>query len=602
VIASGRLIEASCETSASEPTSTFYRTQIDCRTTIPGTCGMAATNLAPGLWQHSITAVRDAAVGQRQTRRSLLMHARSGEHMESWPLFPNVATVTTLSDRSDCNGCLREALDASAAAVGPMLIQFAPELNGSIVLAERLPDLCADQVTIDARGTNGLPYRITLDANGMRSAALRITGSRNRVIGLRVIDVGGDADIVAVEGAGANGNVLDSLQVIGRAGETCELLGQRGCLVDGVCLAPNEKIPRGDCGDDGIAIRNDAGASEPNLVVDADVSGAFDKGIKVSDGAVAIVERSWVHNNADGGIQTTLGGDLTARENISENNLGTGGASGIAANGPRLDSSEPARLTTRGNIVRSNALRGLSVRSLSIATLRDDYVCGNQGFGLATLAGAGFSPTTSARGLAIVRNVDGGAFLLDQATTDLGRADDLGRNLFAYNGTVPSKTPVNALNLTALAVEAAGNHWEHCGRGLHCNESQVGELDVFSPDAKVTLSPALPAVQRQAPRVVSITPAYAAAGDLVRIYGTGFDAVGGNSRQTSCESIAEQNGCPPRTGNCVFFDGEPAEVIAVTPTMLVVRAPFTCAAPVQVAIRTRWSRGLARATFCVVGE
>ncbi len=84
-----------------------------------------------------------------------------------------------------------------------------------------------------------------------------------------------------------------------------------------------------------------------------------------------------MHANSDGGLQATLGGQLNAIENLVENNAGTNSANGLAANGPDNFSPLAARLDTRGNISRSNSLRGISVRSRSDAALRDDYVCGN---------------------------------------------------------------------------------------------------------------------------------------------------------------------------------------------------------------------------------
>jgi hypothetical protein len=159
---------------------------------------------------------------------------------------------------------------------------------------------------------------------------------------------------------------------------------------------------------------------------------------------------------------------------------------------------------------------------------------------------------------------------------------------------------VNLRNLSTVPVAADGNAWEHCGPGRRCDAAAVLALDVFfaSPQAPVAVAPALPTRRHAAPRISAIAPAYAAAGELVRVYGSGFDAVDGAG--ASCESIAAANTCRPLRGNCVFIDRMPTEVIAVTPTMLVVRAPFTCVEPVPLQVRTRFGRGFGAAEFCVL--
>jgi len=114
--------------------------------------------------------------------------------------------------------------------------------------------------------------------------------------------------------------------------------------------------------------------------------------------------------------------------------------------------------------------------------------------------------------------------------------------------------------------------------------------------AAVGIAPAQPTHRRAAPRIATIEPSFAAGGDLIRIYGEGFDAIDGVG--SSCNTPIEVNTCRPLRGNCVLIDRVPAAVIAVTPTMLVVRAPFTCVAPVRASVRTRWGHGFAHAQFC----
>ena len=546
------------------------------------------------------------AAGQFQGRQQLLLDVSAGESKMEWPLYRSVTTVTSLADDETCTGCLRQAIQLAEAALKPGLIQFAPDLVGTIVLSGALPELNAGDVTIDALDIDGRPHARVIDGNGFNVAALKITGSDNTVLGLDLRNVGGNSDTLLVEGPQAHRNLLDSLRVTGRAIQLCGD-GGVGCVVDGNCLTPTPDRPLGMCGDDGIAIRGDAGTEGENVVRRCEVTGAFDKGIKVSNGAAALVEESHVHGNADGGLQATLSGQLSAIENLVENNAGNS-ANGLAANGPDNFSPLAARLDTRGNISRCNSLRGISVRSRSDATLRDDYVCGNgtpgrgSGFGLGVFDAAGLSAFAEARGLAIVNNLDAGVVIGNLSQADLGRADSPGNNTLAFNGDENPPADTNLRNLSPRPVSAIGDQWEHCGHGWRCDEAAITARDVFVDAAGGDVDSSSPrtARQRQAPRITEVTPSFAVQGDLVRLYGTGFDAIDGNGPGADCDTIATLNTCRPVHGNCVLIDRQPADVVAVTPTMLVVKAPFTCVSPVTLAVKTRTSIGFGRASFCIL--
>lgn len=595
----GTLVAPSCDDDGALPSS--YSETIDCDGSAP--CSIDVEGLAPGVWIHRIFVTSGESLGQLQARRALVLDHSAGVHQVRWPLFRTVATVLDSEDTLECEGCLRQALERSAEADKPMLILFNASVAGTITLVDQLPELSASQVTLDALDYDGLPHRRTIDVNGLSRAGLRITGSDNHVIGLRITNVGGDSDMLLLDGANANRNRIESVQIVGRGLRICERLGEIGCLVDNRCTIPSRLEPRGDCGDDGIAVRDDAGADGANVLIDVDVSGAFDKGIKVSEGGVALIESSWIHENSDGGIQATLGGSLTATENRSEGNRGTLGANGLAANGPRIDMEDPAILNTRGNLLRDNALRGLSVRSLSAASIRDDFVCGNGtlgtdvGFGLAMLDAAGFSAVANVRGTAIVNNLDGGVLTMGTSTADLGTTESPGANAFAFNGTSSNlEGPLQIRNLASLPMTAAGNQWEQCGPTFECSEISVMIGAIFAPEAGVEIVPARSTPQRRAPVIREIRPTYAQAGDLVWIYGENFDAVGAAEQDPECDGAGRP--CRASDPNCVFIGDRTAEIVAATPTLLVIRAPFTCVEPVKLGARTRRSRGFARATFC----
>ena len=602
-VLSGTLLEPSCDDDGAA-LATTYEVALACDAAVPGSCTAPRTGLRPGRWLHRIEIPDGEAAGRQQARRGLLLDASAGAQRVVWPAYRSVFTVRSLADALGCTDCLRAALLDANIAGRPVLVQFVPDVAGAITLAAALPPLSGGKIAIDGFDADGLPYTRTIDAAGLNAAALRITSAGNLVAGLRVANSGGDSDTLLIEGTEANDNLLDTVAVLGRAVQACQVGAAVGCVLDGVCVVPSTGLPRGACGDDGIAVRDYAGAIVPNVVRNADVRGAHDKGIKASDNGVVRVETSLVTGNTDGGIQATLSGQVVAVANEVRTNRGTATASGIAANGARVGSLAAARLDTLGNLSVDNSLRGISVRSLSLATLRDDFACGNgtlgrsDGFGLAVFDAAGRAAAVDVGGLAAVHNVSGGVSVGNTSDGVFGSAETPGHNAFAFNGSGDPLIPVNFRNETSHSLNAIGNQWEHCGDAIPCDVARVRARDVFRATltSTVNVSPALATPDRSAPQITAIDPPFAAAGELVRIYGTGFDAIGGAG--TTCATVEAANTCRPVRGNCVFIDRQPAPVVAVTPTMLVIRAPFTCVSPVQVATRTQRSRGFGRATFC----
>jgi hypothetical protein len=580
-----------------------YDQILTCDPATPESCQVTIDGLQPGGWIQRIQVTDGEALGQQQGRTQLLLDRTAGSQTMTWPLYRSVHTVPSLDDAPNCQGCLRSALAEAETGKKPALVQFAPDVAGTIRLTTAPNPLAAGHVTVDGFDTDGVPLRRTIDGNGLSAAALRIVGGPYQILALRIVNVGGDSDALLVEGPEATGVRLDSVEVIGRAAQVCGTDGT-GCIIDGVCRETSPQAPRGVCGDDGIAVRLLAGVGDPILIRHSSVSGAHDKGIKVSDGAMAVVEDSVVSSNADGGMQATLSGQLTARRNLVLANRGTTTANGLAANGAASASSPAAVLETRGNLSIGNALRGISVRSLSTVTLRDDFVCGNgtaargNGFGLVVSDAAGSSAFADARGLAVVRNHDGGVVVTDNSSLSFGDAGAAGENAVAFNGVDTPSTPMNFRNQTSMPITAVGNLWQHCGTRGTCDNAAIQALDIFNASLQgpVAIAPALATRRRQAPTVTAIEPSMAAAGELVRIYGSGFDAIEGNG--ASCDTIATANTCRPLRGNCVLFDRTPADVVAVTPTMLVVRAPFTCVTPVAVQVRSHWAHGFGHGAFC----
>ena len=99
-----------------------------------------------------------------------------------------------------------------------------------------------------------------------------------------------------------------------------------------------------------------------------------------------------------------------------------------------------------------------------------------------------------------------------------------GANAFALNANAPAGVNLN-LNAEALVVSARGNQWEHCGTASTCDLSGIeagdvrqGETASFDPGIPVHAATGKPVIRRVAP----LRPAR---GDVVRVYGQGFDAV-----------------------------------------------------------------------------
>ena len=599
---SGALLEPSCRNEAS--LATTYTQSLTCAPD-SGTCTVSFDGLAPGLWVHRISVSSGESLGQVQARRSLVLDSSAGSHQIPWPLFRSVHTVSNLDDSPECERCLRRALTLAQDAPKPTLVIYEATVAGEVVLSDALPEISANEITLDGLDGDGVAHRRTINANGLSRSALLITGANNHIIGIRITNVGGDADMLLLEGPRANNNRIESVQIIGRALEVCERLGRRGCVVNRECAVPSRLTPRGDCGDDGVAVRNDAGIEGPNALIDLDISGAFDKGVKVSEGGFARIERSWIHDNTDGGIQATIGGQVTVLHSVAENNSASAGANGLAANGPRPRTNDPARITTRGNLIRNNALRGISVRSRSLAILRDDFLCGNgtfnseAGFGLALLEAADASADVDARGLGIVRNVDGGVLIMGDATGTFGNPGREGRNAFAFNGVSGALNGApNFRNFSTREIAARGNYWEHCGPTWKCDVPRVVASDLHTPGATVRTDPFLATPQHRRPVITEIEPPFARNGDLIRIYGEHFDAVTQARDNHVCTGPGRP--CTGSDANCVYIDRQAVEIVAATPTMLVARMPFTCVTPVRLVARTRRSRGMARTTYCTL--
>ena len=266
-----------------------------------------------------------------------------------------------------------------------------------------------------------------------------------------------------------------------------------------------------------------------------------------------------------------------------------------------------AGLFLRRNIVRHGPRSGVFLRDGSTAALQDDYLCGLD-LGLEATAGAGAGAPIAVRGAASALNRRAGVLLAVKRATvaeiDLGAAHAPGLNAFTDNGDGRRATNVN-MGAVRTRRPALHNQWQHGGGGASCRAATVTTRDVANANPALAVAPC------EAPRnpsggtsVREVVPAAARAGEVVRILGSGFNAIDGYGANdgrggaTRCTDLAAGNTCEqlPR-GTCVEFerlDGSwaPAtEVLAVTPTHIAVRAPIDCLAPRRVRVRRKDATG-----------
>jgi hypothetical protein len=469
--------------------------------------------------------------------------------------FPSVISVRTISDPGD--GSLRQALQRAAAQPKPLLIQFdpvvfPPGVPTTIRLAFQLPVLNTDDVTIDGTDPGGAVGNRVIDAGAQPITALVVAGARNRLIGLRVQNVGGsNRDVVSIAGPLAQGNVIE------------------------------RSFVQTSGGADGIGIDDRAGTDFTdtlNIVRECEVSGAADKGIKVTTGAHARVERSWIHDNVNGGVQATLGGHVQVWQSLVERNRGGTAQNGLSANASDdgTGTAAASELQSWGTIARGNGANGVSVRGLATAELQDDYLAVNGSSGLRVFNDVGPPAQARVEGASMVCNAVDGAVVANTSTADFGGGTlgSAGNNGFTQNNLPAGGS--NFRNATTLEVQAVNNQWEHCGRGATCDDAAIAALDLSDHGGHTTFVPAQAQRAPHVPVVTGVAPAKGREGELLRIFGSGFNVIDGHFAQDQCADVVGRNRCVPLRGNCVRINGVSAPVEAVTPTMLVVRWPFTC--------------------------
>lgn len=527
----------------------------------PAACAGLA-GLAPGVWRLELR-VDDPDTGQVQRRRHLLV--ADGVETTRWTAFASVATVVR-TDNSGI-GSLRNALALAPGVAKPTLIQFDDTVfpaatPTTIGLEFSLPTLEVDDVTVDALDADGLAWNRIVDAQGQAIGVLSIAGGRNHVIGLALRAAGAnDRDVLRVGGPGADGNRLERLLV------------ETAASGDGIGI------------DDGAG--DDFGASA-NVVVDCEVRGADDKGIKVTTGAHARIENSRIGDNRNGGVQATLGGHAWVVDSLIEGNGGGSGQNGMAAQG--LDDALGfSSMRVDATLARNNLGNGISARGFASLAGSDSVFAGNGAAGMLAFSDVTEQPAAHFAGSAFVCNRDSGAEIGQQSRVDLGGGPfgSPGANAFSFNGL--EQGGYNVETEGTLSVAAVAAQWEHCGNGATCDLEAIAEADLGDGGLSTRVEPATAHRGGAAVRVEEVRPLRAEHGQWVRIIGDGFNVV--DAYDGRCAEGTPGDTCVPLRGTCVRLDGRPVPIEALSPTMILVRWPRTCIGPANLTVTVQTSTG-----------
>jgi hypothetical protein len=569
-------------------------------------CG-EITGLRPGAWVHRLhvtvpstdPTLLDSV--QEEAQRLVLVGGDSGvSNPLVWTIYRHTFVVSnTNPDESD--GSLRRQLKDAAAYTAshgvPALITFSsPPFPGTINLLDADPctldpstpppaAICfgGSDVVVDGLDANAKPGSVVWSVGTSDLSVLRVYGSRNVFRGItfdgttdpNLPSTKQQHDTVALTGVRTTGPFARRNRV-----EQSIILGPTygdGLSVDRGAGQP--ECPTGPC--DPASCSCIAG---DNLVIDSELTRAADRGMKVDgdlDGAVATLANSCVHDNGDGGIQSTLGGQLSLIENVVQRNLPGTKNGGLTVLGTKADTST---LSSQGDIVRFNGARGASVTDNAKGWLTDDYIANNRIRGSVVDTkidvpddmGMEFVPNAHFHGTALVCNGDPGvtdihgaitytasctqctdtdtctcttdsacaAFSLCAATpTDpctpvtcyhqppkvtYGAVGDPGLNAFTANRA--DNFRVEGITTT---IPASGNQWEHCASGPPCDVT----ADISPSDAPVDASDLSDPRAIDNLHVRSVSPARPRKGDIVRVYLDGgfFDAINGNPAPNHCD-------------------------------------------------------------------
>lgn len=631
-----------------------YRATLVCRGGGFVRCGTIA-DLRPGAWIHRLVTTVAGSEPQRQVRSGVVLAGAKVSNVLTWPIHARAFVVHTADE--DALRATLAAAGAFTAATGdrafvgfdraafpgaadPRVIELG---RGVCPEDGRHAGLClaGDDLEVDGLDDRAEPGAVVLSIGGRNAPVIRVQGERNVLRGLVVRGstaphLSAQADAIAIAGPRAQGNRLERVVV------------------------------RGPTLGDGVSVEDAAGSEIETVIVDSEIAGAAGVGVKATTGARARVARSCLHDNRNGGVMATLGGALAAHENVVQRNAPGAAPAGLAA-GASDASGLRSSLATSGNVVRFNGARGFSVTEGADAELHDDAVSDNQFAGLRveTVSG-GEAPRARIEGVSLTCNHNAGISgtcepsadpagvpcLTDRdccggeagccadepgcvtparcrmrasqgygavlaacpgcapPEVDLGGRGGAGRNAFAWNrNDYPNGSGVNLLHgVPALALAAGGNQWERCGVTASCDLDAVAAGDVRAVETSSVDLGAAVASRAGGPVATRVSRGRPRAGDVVHVFGRGFNAIDGAS---CAKTTAPVDACSvehprierqnrSRYGNLVrlLTGGEAVavDVAAVTPTMLAFRMPFDCFAPAELVVSRRDAADVRRAS------
>jgi hypothetical protein len=601
-----------------------------------GSAAVEVQGLASGIWLHRIAV---ATTGQQQFRQSLLVADPHTANAVAWTMFGTVLAVNDPSDNGDgtCDQTctLRDAVDAGNAAPGPALVVFDHTALGTpaeVMAIDRRIDVTAAGLTIDGTDANGdpspvvdfsqrsFPVQITMKttpaltmppdaegcpcrqdyggtlfagASGVEFVGLHI----ERIYPRREADICcGDLTLIELGAGGANSRV-----------DTCLLDGGGRDFTNAV--TPHGETGQATSKDCVKPERTGSTPENPVVVTNSELSYCFDRGVKVQDDFL-LLERNWIHNNLRCALFAIVpNGSIQAVGNVIEEN-GMNCPSGAPPNCSHQVVTRPdapqvaaqgntSQFALTGNVVRNGPLTGVYWQVGSTGTLTDSFVCGMASSGIFSDRTDGEASGAMVRGTASVLNAGYGARFVETVGADLGTDGGANAGNNAFAGNPAHADVVNELR-GATVIAAEGNQWTSCYPATdpspdQCDVNAISDNDTNntpSSNDRVDVQNPQPEQSSGAVTLTAATPTVVAAGSLIVVTGTGFDAISGLNGLTSadCAKLASTNTCSPLQGTCIeFLVGETwtaaADVLGVTPTTVMVRAPFTCTTPTKVRAR-----------------